>query len=743
MMSLSRLSLVLNLTIAIGTPSSLFGVGLDESVRGEVWSLSGKPLGGAHIQVVELGRVTTANGEGRFTIHGLPPGQWTILITHLGYQSHTFKVQVWPGESVSVGRITLTESPVSLPEAEVKYPIPFSDLPNPPFLLHRRQWEELGVRSLPELLNRIPGLIVLEGGHLVRVSFRGSPPRTTRVELDGAPINDPASGEADLSPIPFTQLESVEVQPLPLGGVIRLSTRKLPTYSTTDRWEMIGKGGSFHHRQAAFSGDIRLGSTEVNQYGQRRYQRGDFLYQAEDHSHRARINNHLSALGVGSSLSFQKRLFLTSHWWYQERGIPGLLYSAPTPQATHTRQRLALTIRYDPSWGGKDVGVKLYGAISRSLYTNPPLQINPLTRDTIHHLGEKEEIKSYQWGGESGMKVGLWGTIFTFTLSHQGESYEAQDLYRHQPLSGIRGGDSWRLAHQIKGQISKSFKAGKGDLKAQGEETAILYHLPGEKPQFHLAPSLSLTYCLPGSEGEWVATLSGGKGFSPPPLASLFTVEGVYAVGNPHLKPEEATGANFSVSYTHNMPYAHITISGNHFIRFTRNLIVWRRNWLNKFYPQNLNETRAYGGEYRVEWDLKPLPLRLEGHYIINDHRLYMPEDINHGNLIPYTPLHSGQGGIYAKWGGWSLWSRVRALGRRYSTEANTDPISTAGMSLDPYWVWDAGVERTGRVKSIMLRTFLEIDNLANAQYRVVERTPMPGRSVNFGIHLTLSDSSK
>jgi len=73
-----------------------------------------------------------------------------------------------------------------------------------------------------------------------------------------------------------------------------------------------------------------------------------------------------------------------------------------------------------------------------------------------------------------------------------------------------------------------------------------------------------------------------------------------------------------------------------------------------------------------------------------------------------------------------------RWVGRRYSTESNRDPISTAGMGLKPYAAYDLTLRRTLKFRRINSAVEFGVNNILNESYRVIERNPTPGRAFTF-----------
>lgn len=105
------------------------------------------------------------------------------------------------------------------------------------------------------------------------------------------------------------------------------------------------------------------------------------------------------------------------------------------------------------------------------------------------------------------------------------------------------------------------------------------------------------------------------------------------------------------------------------------------------------------------------------------------------GNQIPYIPLHSGSVDFSLLWRKWSFsWNTV-LTGGRWSRTANTDDYYIA-----PWSTTDVSLARTirfrtpkGRSRAPELSLALNLNNIFNQYYQIVQGYPMPG------FHLTAS----
>lgn len=98
-------------------------------------------------------------------------------------------------------------------------------------------------KSIPELLDQIPGVYVRRvsgSGSYTTATIRGSAPSQVNIYIDGVPLNTASETAADLSTLPISNVERVEVyrgttparfSGAPIGGAINIVTKKPAGFS--------------------------------------------------------------------------------------------------------------------------------------------------------------------------------------------------------------------------------------------------------------------------------------------------------------------------------------------------------------------------------------------------------------------------------------------------------------------------------------------------------------------------------
>ena len=81
--------------------------------RGKVTLNGQTAYGGTFVGVLEFPAFTQTDTDGSYELDGLPPGSWTGLVEHLGFQPGQFTLVVpAPGDTVAVGTVALPPAPV-------------------------------------------------------------------------------------------------------------------------------------------------------------------------------------------------------------------------------------------------------------------------------------------------------------------------------------------------------------------------------------------------------------------------------------------------------------------------------------------------------------------------------------------------------------------------------------------------------------------------------------------------------
>jgi iron complex outermembrane receptor protein len=241
------------------------------------------------------------------------------------------------------------------------------------------------------------------------------------------------------------------------------------------------------------------------------------------------------------------------------------------------------------------------------------------------------------------------------------------------------------------------------------------------RPQ-KLLPTLSLRSQL--RHGLWLRAQMA-RSFRFPTLNDRYWQPG----GQPDLLPEYAWSQELGVSWAADENWQ-LSVTGYH--RFVHNWILWYPAPGQLFWSAaNATAVRASGLELRLQHSLqlRQWQFRTMAGYdytrAINQTALQRPL-MKAGQQLAYTPVHQAFVSILAEYKRWKM-----SYQQRY-----TGAVSTLTEPLPAYL--PAFAQLDYRIDKYGLTTFIQINNVWNADYQAVERRPMPGRHWLFGCRLRL-----
>ena len=170
------------------------------------------PVEGAAVTVRGTGLTALTDPGGSVLLRGLSPGRHALTISALGFAEATVEVEAVNGR-LTRASVVLDPAPVRLPGLDVRVAsregVGRATIVDPASL-------PPGVADLAAALDRVPGATVVRRGGPgapAVVQLRGSGGDQVLVLLDGAPVNSPLTGEADLGMVDLEGLARIVVIP--------------------------------------------------------------------------------------------------------------------------------------------------------------------------------------------------------------------------------------------------------------------------------------------------------------------------------------------------------------------------------------------------------------------------------------------------------------------------------------------------------------------------------------------------
>jgi vitamin B12 transporter len=708
-----RRSLLVLLALAIA--SSIHSAPLAGQFPGELDGRvtevrTGAAVPAATVEIASLGRSTLTDGTGAFHLRALEAGQYRVTVRRAGYASADAAVDVRNGETA---RLSIVVQPSAIALGEVR--VTGERTPAGATRFAREEIETSGARTVGDVVRRAPGVVLRQTGvgAAQTVSIRGSAPSAVLVLVDGVALNDPLTGEADLSTVPAHDVQSVTVLPgaqaarygpRAEAGVVLVETR------SPDLRRGAGlSGGALG--EASASGEWGGGRGLLwSAGGSARRMNGAFTYPRDpnDPTPTRRANAGLregSAFAAAQSQALAGELRLRGGWETLDRGIPGLGY-APSLRARESmdRGRASLAWRRTGERGSASVDVSGVAQAVRFSDPAPPFGLPYDTRTRVRSLHSRMEAERL----DPVPGVRAWGGGIESTL----QRVDGGALSDAAPRTRT---DAGAFAH-----ASTGTQAGSTDLTFSAAARADRDPVAR---RWYASRALSAE----AARGGVSLRLANRSSYSPPSLGDQFFREGVAVAPNPDLRAERVPSEwELGVSAERRVAGTALSAGASAYRSDVRGMIVWLPDYRFVWSPRNTDAKRK-GVDAWAEAALGGA-VRLSAAYslaAITYDRAGSADTVQ----VAYRPRHSAH--LRGAWapGPWRVDVGAEHVGSR-----NPDPSPV--NVLPGFWTLDAGAAREWRAGRWLLETALRLDRLRGERDALIAGYPEPGRRLRLDLRL-------
>lgn len=157
-------------------------------------AVSGAPLWGAHVWLVDLGLGDVAQDDGTFAVQQLPTGRYTVRFSFVGYRPVRLELDVFPDSPRLPPTIRLQPEPIASSDAVVEDGVVNTGVEPGVVEISGREARDAPYRvsdgDLSATLSWLPGLS-RTGGASGAIVVRGADPNQTRTLRDGVPLYEP------------------------------------------------------------------------------------------------------------------------------------------------------------------------------------------------------------------------------------------------------------------------------------------------------------------------------------------------------------------------------------------------------------------------------------------------------------------------------------------------------------------------------------------------------------------------
>ncbi len=589
----------------------------------------------------------------------------------------------------------------------------------------RQAIEASGRRDLGELLQSAAGVVVTQAGgpgSASHASIRGSGANEVLVLVDGAPLNSPITGEADLSRVSLDAVERVVLHPgaqsaryggRAMAGVIEVTTRR-PSRDAS----MLARAGAWGEQTVSATlgdsrpiGALRTGAMLTADY---RTLRGDFDYDVpliRGGGTARRANSDVTSREIAGAASLDGNAVsstLRGSWETLDRGVAGsIVQPSTTGREGQARQSAGL----DAAWRRPMLAWTFSSDVTHehATYVDPTPPFGSSYDDTVSATGLT--ASSVVTVGRDALSASLGGEARASDVSSQ---------------MLVPGAPRWQRVIGAFGDL----RAGRA-LDSNGTRVDLDAAARIDRSSLTEGATVSPRVSGSFSRGLVVTTVSVGSAYAPPSLADQFFHEGVLVRPNPGLEPERTRDDIEARLAVHDLDVgpAIVSVDAAAFRADVDGMILWLPDYRFVWSPSN-NQVHRSGWEMSAH---ASLPATLDVHGTLNHADVAYAGAVLTGQ-VAYRPRTTSEVTVAAG-------PRVVRLEvtNRYVGARRTVPGSALN-SLDPYWLTDARLTSAGAWRAWAVDGSLGLENVLNQPAAMLVDYPFPNRSWTVGVRVRRLD---
>jgi iron complex outermembrane receptor protein len=578
--------------------------------------------------------------------------------------------------------------------------------------------------SLATILSRYSTIFIKEYGNssLATASFRGTAAHHTLLEWNGIDINSPMLGQIDLSLIPVSQFDGIEIlygaASLPssggaFGGIVNLITQ--PDWNNRLDVRISQTTASFHNFLASVS--AATGGKNSQFITRAAFSTGlnDFLYY-NDYTQTEMRQSHANyyQYGLSQDLFFKLRdkHLLSAKVWYNkaDRDLPPTTTDVnKIPSEKQIDETLRSLLEY--KWIQKKTVVRAQSAL-----LNQALVYN---NDTI-----RSRHRSNSWINKIALSLSQIRKLTIKPVIDLRYDWVSSDAYEAKKTRFLIGGVAEAI-YNINKQIRIS------SLVRQDLIDGIL--MP-------FLPSLGTEY-KPFSKINLAINGNVSRNYRYPTLNDLYWVP----YGNPDLKPEQSysaeTGLTWNMTSGKGSFFIESEVSG--YYTYISDFIEWNpvSGSSTMWKPQNIAEVLSRGVEtgLNMHYTVCKTDIDLAATYNFcksTYEKTYSPGDEKSGKQRNYVPEHTVNSTLKASYRKFYLSYTFTYVSRRFT---GTDNLSY----MPAYNLSDIFFGKNFELGKFVLSLHLEINNLFDLDYQSVSNRPMPGRNYALTVRGSFNNKSE
>lgn len=613
----------------------------------------------------------------------------------------------------------------------------------PAQVLSGEQLQRLNAHSVADAIRYFSGVQIKDYGGiggLKTINVRGMGTQHVGVFYDGIQLGNAQNGQIDLGKYSLDNMSSVTLyngqkssgvqsaKDYASASAVYLRTR-VPEFRDGKRCnlKLTLKGGSFGTVNPSVLYEQRLGERISNSlnaeflYTTGRYK---FSYVKADgyDTTTVRQNGDVRALRIEEGLFGRipnGNWRVKAYFYNSERGYPGAFVREEPGKFRHEDRQWdsnfflqgsffkAFGDRYKLSVNGK------YAYDYLHYLSDPRLDVTTMYVDNHYYqqeayLSAAQELALFKW----------WDLNLATDLQYNTLDADLVNFVYPSRLTSLTALATTFRFERITVQGSLLYTFVEDFARKEGAEA-------GDKNVF--TPTLVAQY-KPFRKADFALRALYKRIFRMPTLNDLYYT----FIGNKYLKPEYTTQYNLGATYTKEWPKARFrSIEASldaYYNEVDDKIIAMPTSNQFQWTMVNLGYVEIRGIDAVVSGSMR------FGQFGIDCRATYTYQKAQdftdssstyYGGQIPYIPWHSGSAIVGLSLGDWSLDYSFIYTGERYESSANIPENHALA-----WYTSDLALSKVFRLQNSQLRTTIEVNNLLNQQYEVVQCYPMPGTNV-------------
>ena len=710
-----------------------------KKIFGYVYDSSGNvPLVGANVIIEGSGIGTSTNENGYFHFDNLLNGSYSVTVSFIGYKSKTEADIIVNGDQPKEVYFYLTKAENKLDEIVItsKNNSGLSSVK----ILDSEKIDKSNSQSVAEILKQVSGLEIESTGGIgsaKRISIRGSNTNQVLVLLDGIPLNNQSSANADLSKIPTNIVEKIEIYEGgssskfgsgAIGGAINIITKR--NFKNEYKLNLSGGTYGYFNVEPGISGNYKNLSfyLSYNSLQSKNNYNYNTLNTTGKQIIEQRINADIKTRNFFSRLNYKYNNYfvsLNAQQFISNRGIPGKT-KALTAYARSKNNSVILSTNAKATFD--NLIVELNGSYSNNITNNTnmypdnaPLKYRRYSRYDYQYRSNVEILNTtiyytpFKWmniiAGYNGKLLNYSDKNFLPSLNPSANKAKdiSNGLFVHQEYK-------IKLPEPFN-KITFSPSVRYDEIRISSRKLKRFEH--------QWSPSLSL-YLSAGKKYQVFFKSSISRSFRIPTFSDLF-YQDVRIEGKPDLLPEKSLNKEIGLGWQFNN-FGELKAEATYYNYTIEDMIVWKLGSFEVFRPFN-NDAEITGQNYSLNYKFPNKNLSFTAGYTYLQPLDKNNHQTTHNKIIPYRPQHSFKSSIQFGYKNFTSKIDYRFVSKRYVTIANT-------VSLPSYQVIDLTLLQKIDFDKLKTTLIFSVNNLANEHYEIIRGYPIPGREFRIGIKL-------